>query len=153
VPPRRGRTARTSSTWSRYARPWSRLRAVPADAPRRAQFGDSYTDSTNYIVTNGTTWGEYLAGYAGLQLHNFAISGATCDNKSTPRTYPDIQVNELNAYYNLTNHTTLPADETLYTIWIGTNDVGVGQLSVVLRRAPRSRADAAAASPARRRPA
>jgi hypothetical protein len=36
----------------------------------------------------------------------------------------------MNAYYNLTNHTTLPADETLYTIWIGTNDIGAGQLCV-----------------------
>jgi phospholipase/lecithinase/hemolysin len=56
------------------------------------QFGDSYTDSTVWIATNGTSWGEYLAGYAGLELYNFAYSGATCDNKSTPRTFPDIKV-------------------------------------------------------------
>jgi hypothetical protein len=83
-----------------------------------------------YVVTNGTTWGEYLADYANFSLNNFAISGATCDNRSTPRTYPDVTHNELGAYFNLTvNGTTpLPPDETLYTLWIGTNDVGVGEL-------------------------
>lgn len=90
----------------------------------------SWADSTVYVVTNGTTWGEYLADYANFSLNNFAISGATCDNRSTPRTYPDVTHNELNAYFNLTMNgtTSLPPDETLYTLWIGTNDVGVGEL-------------------------
>jgi hypothetical protein len=127
------------------------------------QFGDSYTgaalapdvcaeeaaltavaDSTFYIVTNGTTWGQYLASYARLSLNNFAISGATCNNASTPRFYPDVAHNELGAYYNFTQgkaavlppffdlhpnrSTTFRADETLYSLWIGTNDVGVGEL-------------------------
>jgi phospholipase/lecithinase/hemolysin len=98
------------------------------DLKHLVQFGDSYTDSTFYVVTNGTTWGEYLAGYAGLQLHNFALSGATCSNKSTPRLYTDIETNQLGSYYNYTSNHTLPASETLYTIWIGTNDVGAGEL-------------------------
>jgi hypothetical protein len=76
-------------------------------------------DSTVYIVTGGTTWGQYVASYANLNLYNFAISGATCDNRTTPRIYPDITKNELDSYYNFTKHTKLDVKETLYTIWIG----------------------------------
>lgn len=73
-------------------------------------------------MTGGTTWPEYLADYAHLNLFPFAISGATCNNLSTPRLlFPDVLHNELGAYFNLTkNHTvSLKPDETLYTLWIG----------------------------------
>jgi hypothetical protein len=81
-------------------------------------------DSTNFIVTGGTTWPEYLAAYADLHLFPFAISGATCNNLTTPRLlFPDVLHNELGAYFNLTKNATHPVsfkpDETLYTLWIG----------------------------------
>lgn len=92
-------------------------------------FGDSYTDSTNFIVTGGTTWPEYLASYADLHLFPFAISGATCNNDSTPRLlFPDVLHDELGAFFNTTkkNKTKLVPEETLYTLWIGERRLVIG---------------------------
>jgi hypothetical protein len=81
----------------------------------------SLIDSTSWVPTNGTTWGQYVSSYAGINLYNFAISGATCDNRTTPRAwyFPDITKDELGSYYNLTATVKLDPEETLYTIWIG----------------------------------
>jgi hypothetical protein len=73
-------------------------------------------------------------------LNNFAIAGATCNNASTPRWFPDVARDELGAFLNYSQgkpavlppffdlHPNksmhLPAEETLYSLWIGTNDVG-----------------------------
>lgn len=132
-------------------------------------FGDSYTgtftilypipvsrliirtyepDSTNWIPTGGTTWPEYVASYANITLYPFAISGATCSNKLTPRWFRDVTRDELGMYFNMTaNGTNLSPTETVYSLWIGsylqytrvprqpnqrlsagTNDVGSDQL-------------------------
>ncbi|EIN06961.1 SGNH hydrolase [Punctularia strigosozonata HHB-11173 SS5] len=93
-----------------------------------ATFGDSYS-ATSPTATGGTAWPTYLAGYANLTLFSFAVSGAACDNNLTPKTTPDLQ-SEINTYFDLTANgsTTLDPSETLYTLWIGTNDVGAGEL-------------------------
>ncbi|EJD42561.1 hypothetical protein AURDEDRAFT_199605 [Auricularia subglabra TFB-10046 SS5] len=79
-------------------------------------FGDSYTD---VVLTGdgGVSWPTYTVGYAGVRLFPFARAGAAPDgvpafiegrrNGSVPRLDPE---------------------ETLYTLWIGTNDVGVSAL-------------------------
>lgn len=83
-----------------------------------------------------------------MTLYNYAVSGAVCSNKLTPRLLPAI-----NAYYPSVVDYEIPAfiadkaavhngtDEAyfanginpgnpVYTMWIGTNDVGVGAFQI-----------------------
>jgi len=63
-------------------------------------------------------------------LAGFAKGGATCSNLLTYRSYPPIMEWQLPTYLNETYNGTLALDaqETIYTIWIGTNDLGVNAL-------------------------
>ncbi|KAF9010971.1 GDSL lipase/acylhydrolase [Hymenopellis radicata] len=88
-------------------------------------FGDSYTDIVN-VGDGGIAWPVYAAGYANLTLHPFAKSGGTCSNLLTPRPFPSIFESQLPAYFNASLN--LNPKRTLYTQWIGTNDVGVYSL-------------------------
>ncbi|KAG7442030.1 carbohydrate esterase family 16 protein [Guyanagaster necrorhizus] len=92
-------------------------------------FGDSYTDITT-MGDGGTMWPVYAAGYANLSLYPFARAGATCSNKITPRPFPSIFESQLPLYFAEKHNgsITLGPEETLYTQWIGTNDVGVYSL-------------------------
>lgn len=78
----------------------------------------------------GTAWPVYAAGYSKTALHPFARSGATCSNNITFRPFPPVFENQLPLYFTETGNGTLnlPADETIYTLWIGTNDLGVDSL-------------------------
>ncbi|KAF8968762.1 carbohydrate esterase family 16 protein [Flammula alnicola] len=94
-------------------------------------FGDSYTDVV-VISNGGTQWPVYAAGYADVNLFPFARSGATCSNNLTFRPFPSVFESQLPTYFNATGtgigpghkKGTLNPAETLYTLWIGTNDVG-----------------------------
>lgn len=90
-------------------------------------FGDSYTDITTSPLT---LWPIYAAEYGNLAMFDFARSGATCSNGLTPRIFPGVLEDEIPAYESDVAHgnLTLHPSETLYTLWIGTNDVGVGEL-------------------------
>ncbi|KAJ6461035.1 GDSL lipase/esterase [Mycena sanguinolenta] len=92
-------------------------------------FGDSYTD----VVSTGdeaTAWPVYAAGYAHVALHPFARAGATCSNNLTFRPFPPLFESQLPLYFTETANGSLhvPAEETIYTLWIGTNDLGVSAL-------------------------
>ncbi|KAF2443003.1 carbohydrate esterase family 16 protein [Karstenula rhodostoma CBS 690.94] len=124
-------------------------------------FGDSYTDENRLgyfgshngsappigvhlgvsykASTGGLVWPRYASIYTNSTLYNYAVSGAVCSNKITPRTwasinapFPDILGYELPAYLadskyispNGTAFFTGTPSTTVYTIWIGTNDVG-----------------------------
>lgn len=89
-------------------------------------FGDSYTDII-YTGDHGTAWPVYAAGYANLSLHSYAIAGSSCDKRLTPQPDPDYYIvqHQIPFYFNDTEHgLKLNPEETLYTLWIGTNDVG-----------------------------
>ncbi|KAH8597112.1 GDSL lipase/esterase [Bisporella sp. PMI_857] len=91
----------------------------------------------------GITWPRWVSNYTGARLYNYAVSGAVCDNKIIYRylagiygPFPDV-VYEANAfvadtkYINKSTHsnTFYPnrrSDNTVYSIWIGTNDLGNG---------------------------
>ncbi|KAK4499334.1 hypothetical protein PRZ48_009847 [Zasmidium cellare] len=126
-------------------------------------FGDSYTDDSrlgyfgahngtappvgwvnpvNYAASSGgRIWVEYVKQYTGVNLYNYAVSGAVCSNAITPRTFttydfPAVREYEIPAYLadakyvepNGAKFVINPPDETVYTIWIGTNDLGVDAL-------------------------
>ncbi|KIJ32821.1 carbohydrate esterase family 16 protein [Sphaerobolus stellatus SS14] len=90
-------------------------------------FGDSYTDIS---VASYPLWPIWAADYAKLdKTLVLAKAGATCDQTLTPRVWPAVVQDEIPTYLNATNNgKSLKAEETLYTLWIGTNDLGVGEL-------------------------
>ncbi|KAL1672382.1 GDSL lipase/esterase [Schizophyllum commune] len=100
-------------------------------------FGDSYTDVQS-VGDGGIAWPEYAVQYASdasnstVTLYPFARSGATCSNKITYRPFPSLFESQLPAYYAGLDNGTVPSDvdaeKTLFTLWIGTNDVGSNAL-------------------------
>ncbi|EJD37636.1 SGNH hydrolase [Auricularia subglabra TFB-10046 SS5] len=102
--------------------------AVAASLPKfkhLVTFGDSYTD-TESVWDGGVPWPVYLAGYADLTLHPFARAGGTCSDKVTTLGYPSVMESQIPDFESAKLQ--LPQDKTVYTLWIGTNDVGPGAL-------------------------
>ncbi|KAF5329579.1 hypothetical protein D9619_009006 [Psilocybe cf. subviscida] len=106
----------------------------PGQIKNLVTFGDSYTDTV--VVSNGgTQWPIYASGYAHVNLFPFARSGATCSNNLTFRPFPSLFESQLPTYFNQTgaNPAThrpgkLNPAQTIYTLWLGTNDVGSNAL-------------------------
>ncbi|CAG8972463.1 hypothetical protein HYALB_00001152 [Hymenoscyphus albidus] len=96
----------------------------------------------NDTASGGVTWARIVSTDTGTKLYNYAVSGAVCDNKIINRCldgikgpFPDV-VYEVDAFVadanfvnTTTNSNTLftdrQSDNTVYSIWIGTNDLGV----------------------------
>lgn len=87
----------------------------------------------------GRPWPQYVAQYSGANVYNYAVSGAVCSNNITPRqvsgntfNFPDVEGYEVPAYIadsryvdgNGTKFMINPPDETVHSIFIGTNDLG-----------------------------
>ncbi|OOQ83027.1 putative GDSL-like lipase/acylhydrolase [Penicillium brasilianum] len=113
-------------------------------------FGDSYTDEglTQYrpgsngevgepgtvLSTGGRVWPEYVNQYSGVKIYDYARSGAVCDSIFSPTSRNGVKQNQIpsfladNEYVNSTGQRVLdnPSAETVYAIWIGTNDLGNG---------------------------
>ncbi|KAJ7129896.1 GDSL lipase/acylhydrolase [Mycena crocata] len=101
----------------------------PGQIKHLVTFGDSYTDIVS-TGDQGTAWPVYAAGYSKTALHPFARSGATCSNNITIRPFPPVFESQLPLYFTETGNGSLrlSPDETIYTLWIGTNDLGVDSL-------------------------
>ncbi|OJD18057.1 hypothetical protein AJ78_01887 [Emergomyces pasteurianus Ep9510] len=96
----------------------------------------------NVTSTGGRIWARYVRDYTGAELYNYAVSGATCSNDITPRyfspindIFPSVDQYEIPAFIEDANYhdpetghpfLNLPQKETVYAIWIGTNDLGHG---------------------------
>ncbi|OCH95459.1 GDSL lipase/acylhydrolase [Obba rivulosa] len=102
---------------------------APNQIKNLVTFGDSYTDVVS-TGDNGTAWPVYAARDGHFTLFPFARSGATCSQALTPRDFPPLFQSQLPAYFaEVANHSIrVPPEETIYTLWLGTNDVGVGEL-------------------------
>lgn len=90
----------------------------------------------------GITWPRWVSIYSGASLFNYAVSGAVCSNDQIYRyldsikgPFPDVLGYEVPAYQsdaayiNPKTHTNTlfkdrKADNTVYSMWIGTNDLG-----------------------------
>ncbi|KAF5381805.1 hypothetical protein D9615_005589 [Tricholomella constricta] len=101
----------------------------PKQVKNLVTFGDSYTDT---VITGdgGVAWPIYAAGYAQVSLFPFARAGATCSNDITFRPFPSVFESQLPLYFTEKRNGSLKLDpkETIYTLWIGTNDLGVNSL-------------------------
>jgi hypothetical protein len=98
---------------------------------------------SNFTAGGGITWDRWVSNYTGAKLYDYAVSGAVCSNDIIYRslspiipTFPDV-VYEINAfeadiaYVNAstgknTLYTDRRSDNTVYSMWIGTNDLGNG---------------------------
>ncbi|KAF8884190.1 GDSL lipase/esterase [Infundibulicybe gibba] len=124
----------TSATAVLYPRRRALVTCLGALRPKQIKnlvtFGDSYTDVVS-TGDGGVAWPVYAAGYASVSLFPFARSGATCSNNITFRPFPSVFESQLPLYFaEATNGTLkLKPEETLYTLWIGTNDVGANALT------------------------
>ncbi|KAL9079670.1 MAG: hypothetical protein Q9157_001446 [Trypethelium eluteriae] len=104
-----------------------------------------WVDPESFSASDGgIIWARWVSIYTGANLYNYAVSGAVCDNDFTPRLvesgsgsyfdFPAVRQYEIPAYiadsqYTYANGTTfldIPANETVYSMWIGTNDLGAG---------------------------
>jgi phospholipase/lecithinase/hemolysin len=103
------------------------LGLAPHQITSLVTFGDSYTDVGN-TGDGGTAWPVYATSvYSKTKLFPFAKSGATCSNNITSRPFPSVFESQLPAYFGEKANGTLPklsAEGTLFSLWIGTNDVG-----------------------------
>jgi phospholipase/lecithinase/hemolysin len=104
-------------------------RARATSFSKLVTFGDSYTDTVS-VSNGGTQWPVYAAGYANATLYPFARSGAPCSQLLTPRPFPAVVQDEIPTYQaDLANGSiSVPPEDTLYTLWIGTNDLGPNTL-------------------------
>lgn len=101
----------------------------PGQIKNLVTFGDSYTDVVN-TGDGGIAWPTYTSQYAQLSLYPFARSGATCSNNITYRPYPSLFESQLPTYFSGRGNGSpqLNPNQTLYTLWIGTNDLGANAL-------------------------
>ncbi|QSZ33601.1 hypothetical protein DSL72_005169 [Monilinia vaccinii-corymbosi] len=91
----------------------------------------------------GVTWDRWVSNYSDAKLYNYAVSGAVCSNKIVQRYLPaifqdfpdviyevDAFVADINYINSSTNTNTLYTNRkpgnTVYSMWIGTNDLGQG---------------------------
>ena len=75
-------------------------------------------------------WPVFAAEEGNFALYPFAKAGATCSNNITSRPFPSVFESQLPTYFAEVANGTLELDpaETMYTLWIGTNDVGANAL-------------------------
>ncbi|KAK4496783.1 hypothetical protein PRZ48_012766 [Zasmidium cellare] len=96
-----------------------------------------YNNPTNYDASDGgRIWATYVGQYTGANIYDYAVRGAVCSNNLTPRTavsgslsfpYPSVDQYEVPAFIADSEYRVggrpflnIPADNTVYTIWIGT---------------------------------
>jgi len=105
---------------------------TPGQIKNLVTFGDSYSDSSYYPAADGGyAWPTWVSEYGPFNLYGIARSGATCSNNLTYRPFPPVEEWQLPYYFGAVENGTIPhldPSETIYVVWIGTNDVGANAL-------------------------
>lgn len=90
---------------------------------------------SNVTASGGLAWGQYVQQYTGVAYFDYAVSGATCSNEIVSRyfdaidkPFPSVVDDELPSFMADLGAQTLykdrTAENTVYALWIGTNDLG-----------------------------
>ncbi|CAJ2503562.1 Uu.00g109560.m01.CDS01 [Anthostomella pinea] len=116
-------------------------------------FGDSYTDegrlsyftshngtappagtvipTSNFTATGGYAWPHFASQKLGATTHNYAVSGAVCSNEIVSRflssingPFPSVIDYEVPAFKADVELMGKPPQNSVYALWIGTNDLG-----------------------------
>jgi phospholipase/lecithinase/hemolysin len=96
-----------------------------------------YQTTSNVTASGGLAWGQYAAQYTGAKYLDYAVSGATCSNEIISRDFPlihrpfpSVMDDEIPSFKADVAFKALYPDRTaantLYALWIGTNDLGYG---------------------------
>lgn len=106
------------------------LGVKPGQIKNWVSFGDSYTAAVfgNYNLNGGIAWPYYAAEYATPHINvvDVAFVGATCSNQLTLHSpWPDVVNAQLPLYLAAQPIVNWKPEETLFSIWIGGNDLGV----------------------------
>jgi phospholipase/lecithinase/hemolysin len=85
------------------------------------------------LSTGGRVWPQYVGQYSSANIYDYAISGAVCDSTISPSRRKGVKQDQIlsfladNVYTsNITGDGVINNSprETIYAIWIGTNDLG-----------------------------
>ncbi|KAE9405297.1 hypothetical protein BT96DRAFT_988578 [Gymnopus androsaceus JB14] len=89
-------------------------------------FGDSFTDPSIQSHLGKQTWPVYATGYTNTSLFQFAKGGGVCSTELIPIPFPNVSVVEaqIRNYLEFASTYKLDMEESLFTLWIGTNDLG-----------------------------
>lgn len=90
----------------------------------------------NMTSSGGKAWGRFVAESTGAKYYNYAVSGAMCSDKITSHifggtnaSFPSVHEYEIPAYQKDVTYKDLypnrRSDNTVYAMWIGTNDLGI----------------------------
>lgn len=89
----------------------------------------------NVTASGGLAWGQFVQQDTGVAYFDYAVSGATCSNEIVARDFvlinkpfPSVVDDELPSFVADVGVNTLyqnrTAENTVYALWIGTNDLG-----------------------------
>ncbi|CAN8102604.1 unnamed protein product [Discula destructiva] len=92
---------------------------------------------SSVTASGGLAWGQYVQQYTGVAYFDYAVSGATCSNEIISRhfsainkPFPSVVDDQLPSFVADVGVATLyenrTAENTVYALWIGTNDLGYG---------------------------
>lgn len=92
-------------------------------------------DYSNVTASGGLSWAQFAANSVGAQLRDYAVSGAVCSNQIVERyfsyigrSFPAVLDDEIPSFQADVNYRSLypnrNAQNTVYALWIGTNDLG-----------------------------
>ncbi|KAJ3033295.1 hypothetical protein HDV00_006533, partial [Rhizophlyctis rosea] len=98
---------------------------------------------SNSTATGGKSWARIASELSGIKLHNYAVSGSVCSNELTPKycsclktgiPFPSVTEYEVPAFFAdqkvwQKQGKAINYKKTVFTIWIGTNDLGNGALT------------------------
>lgn len=101
----------------------------------KAPHPGEYHPVTNVTASGGLSWAQFAAQDAGARLMDYAVSGAVCSNHivsrhfdAIDRSFPSVMEDEMPSFLaDLAFKTLYPrrtAANTVYALWIGTNDLG-----------------------------
>ncbi|KAK2589385.1 hypothetical protein QQS21_012939 [Conoideocrella luteorostrata] len=91
---------------------------------------------SNSTYSGGYAWGRFVANATGAKYYNYAVGGAQCSNNIDSRNldvvngpFPSVLEYEIPTFEQDLHYADLypdrRADNTIYTLWIGTNDLGI----------------------------
>ena len=94
-----------------------------------------YQDVSNVTASGGLSWGQFVAQDTGVLYRDYAVSGATCSNEiisrylaGISRTFPSVIDDQIPSFKaDVAFKALYPnrnGDNTVYALWIGTNDLG-----------------------------
>lgn len=92
---------------------------------------------SSVTASGGFAWGQYVQHYTGAGYFDYAVSGATCSNDIVSRyfsaidkPFPSVVDDELPSFLADVGMAALyknrTAENTVYALWVGTNDLGYG---------------------------